>query len=81
LDRARQYLKQAAASPTYVSPYLLASGYAFLHDWDATLSYLRKSVAAREFQTQYLEKDPIFDDIRADPRFIAVEKAAGLPAS
>jgi TolB-like protein/Tfp pilus assembly protein PilF len=77
-DKARQYLKEAAASTTYVSPYLLASGYAFQQDSDATISYLQKSVADREYQTQYLKYDPVFDGIRSDPRFIAVEKTAGL---
>jgi tetratricopeptide (TPR) repeat protein len=77
-DRARQYLEQAAASASFASPYLLASGYAFLRDWDTTISYLRNSVAAREIQTQYLKYDPVFDEIRGDPRFTAVEKSAGL---
>ena len=81
-DRAQalQYLAEAAATkgPGYVSPYQLALGYALLHDKDAALSNLEKSAEAHEGQILYLKYEPIFDEIRSDARYIALEKKVGL---
>ena len=78
--QARQYLEEAAASkgPAFASPYQLALGYALLGDKDEALAYLQKSADAREGQVVYLKYEPIFDDIRSDPRYIALEKKVGL---
>jgi serine/threonine-protein kinase len=79
-DLARRDLEEAAASkgPDFVSPYQLALGYALLHDKEAALSWLTKSADAREGQIMYLRYEPIFDDIRGDPRYLALEKRVGL---
>jgi tetratricopeptide (TPR) repeat protein len=78
--QARRYLEAAAASkgPAFASPYQLALGYALLNDKNAALSYLQKSAEAREGQILYLKYEPIFDGIRSDPRYIALQKKVGL---
>jgi TolB-like protein len=79
-NQALLYLKEAAASKGsgYVSPYQLALGYALLHDKDAALSNLEKSAEVHEGQILYLKYEPIFDEIRSDARYIALEKKVGL---
>nr|HEV7952478.1 hypothetical protein [Candidatus Acidoferrales bacterium] len=78
--KAQQYLTEAAATkgPGYVSPYQLALGYALLHDKDAALSNLEKSAEVHEGQILYLKYEPIFDEIRTDARYVALEKKVGL---
>ncbi len=78
-DAARAYLEQAAAEPAFVSPYQLAMGYAFLHDAPRAISYLEKSAEVHEGQVLYIRYDPVFDEIRSDPVFAALEKHLGLP--
>ena len=78
--KALQYLTEAAASkgPGYVSPYQLALGYALLHDKASALSNLEKSAEVHEGQILYLKYEPIFDEIRSDARYVALEKKVGL---
>ncbi len=78
-DLARAYLEQAAAEPAFVSPYQLAMGYAVLHDAPRAVSFLEKSADVHEGQVLYLRYDPVFDEIRRDPGFSALEKQLGLP--
>jgi len=77
---ARRHLEAAAASkgPAFASPYQIALGYAFIHDNETALSYLQKSAELREPQVLYIKTDPVFDEIRSDPRFVALEKKVGL---
>ena len=78
--RARDYLVHAAAykGPAFVSPYQLALGYSYLGDKEAAISYLLKSADIREPQVPYIKVDPLFDPIRSDPRYIALERRIGL---
>lgn len=78
--RAREYLEHAAAykGPAFVSPYQLALGYAYLGDKEKAMSYLLKSADIREPQVPYIKVDPLFDPIRSDPRYRALEKKIGL---
>lgn len=77
--QARAYLeKMAATGGGFESPYQLAMGYAALHDTRRAIAYLEKSAEAREGQIFYLKYDPIFDEIRSDPGFVAIEKRVGL---
>jgi len=61
-----------------VSPYQLALGYAYLGDRDAALKFLEKSAEEKEGQILYLKYEPIFDAMRSDPRFVAMERKVGL---
>jgi TolB-like protein/Tfp pilus assembly protein PilF len=77
---ARRYLATASASNgrPYASPYQLALGYAAIHDHAAALSYLEKSAAIREPQILYLKVEPLFDGLRREARYIALEQRLGL---
>ncbi len=79
-DLARRDLSEVAASkgPDFVSPYQLALGYALLHDRETALAWLAKSADAREGQIMYLRYEPVFDEIRSDPRYVALERRVGL---
>jgi TolB-like protein/DNA-binding winged helix-turn-helix (wHTH) protein/Tfp pilus assembly protein PilF len=78
--KAREYLEHAAAytGPAFVSPYQLALGYAYLGDKETAMSYLQQSAEIREPQVPYIKVDPIFDPIRSDPRYQALEQKIGL---
>ncbi|HLK49306.1 MAG TPA: hypothetical protein VKT49_14290, partial [Bryobacteraceae bacterium] len=81
LTQSRKYLEQMAAPGEkggYVSPYQIALGYAYIGDKAQALDYLSQSMAAKEGQILYIKYDPIFDGIRSDPRFRAMEQRAGL---
>jgi TolB-like protein/DNA-binding winged helix-turn-helix (wHTH) protein/Tfp pilus assembly protein PilF len=78
--QARHYLQQAEAykGPAFVSPYQLALGYSYLQDPEPALANLLKAADIREPQVPYIKVDPLFDPIREDPRFVALEKKVGL---
>jgi hypothetical protein len=77
---ARHDLAAAAASNgrPYASPYQLALGYAAIEDNATALSFLEKSAAIREPQVLYLRVEPLFDSLRRESRFIALERRLGL---
>jgi len=79
-DAARKYFEEAAsgAGTGFVSPYQLASGYAYLGDKNTALTYLEKSADAKEGQILYIKYDPAFDALRSDARFVALETKLGL---
>jgi hypothetical protein len=70
-----QIKKMSAAN---APAYQLAIAYALLHDSDNTIAQLTRSADAHEGQILYLKYDPFFDEIRNDPRFVALEKRVGL---
>ncbi len=78
--KAREYLAHAASykGQAFVSPYQLALGYSYLGDKEVAMSYLLKSADIREPQVPYIKVDPLFDPIRSDSRYIALEKKIGL---
>jgi tetratricopeptide (TPR) repeat protein len=79
-EEARRQLEKMAkdSEKEFVSPYGMAQGYASLHDADRAMHYLEKSAEARESLILYLAIDTLFDPIRQDPRFQALEKKLGL---
>jgi len=78
--KAKTLLEQAASykGPAFISPYQLALGYAYAGDKETALSYLEKSAEIREPQIPYLKVDPLFDQMRSDPRYVAMEQRIGL---
>lgn len=80
LAAARGALESAGSTPgnPFLSPYQLALGYALIHDSGTALSYLNKSADMHEPQILYLEVEPLFDSIRSDTRFLALEKRVRL---
>ncbi len=79
-DAARRQLEKMArdSEKEFISPYGMAQGYASLHDANHAIEYLEKSADARESMILYLRIDTLFDPIRKDPRFVALEKKIGL---
>ncbi|MFZ0688468.1 MAG: hypothetical protein WAM68_01475, partial [Acidobacteriaceae bacterium] len=61
-----------------VPAYQFAIAYALLHDKDNAIAQLVQSADAHEGQILYLKYDPFFDEIRSDPRYVALEKRVGL---
>jgi hypothetical protein len=58
--------------------YQAAITYALLHDKENAIDQLRRSADAHEGQIIYLKYDPFFDEIRADPRYVDLEKRVGV---
>jgi TolB-like protein len=72
LDRIKQM--EAVKAPHYQ----LAIVWALLHDKDDAIAELSKAADAHEGQILYIKYDPFFDEIRSDPRYVALEKRVGL---
>jgi len=62
----------------YTSPYQIAICYSAIGDRDQALSWLERSAERREMQMLYLKYEPLFDGIRSDPRYVALERRVGL---
>jgi adenylate cyclase len=76
-EPARRYLtKVAAAQPA--GPYVLALACAYVHEKDLALSFLEKVAAEKQSKILNIRNEPMFDEIRPDPRFLALEKRVGL---
>jgi len=58
--------------------YQLAIVYALLDDKDNAIAELNRAANAHEGQILYIKYDPFFDEIRSDPRYVALEKRIGL---
>lgn len=53
-------------------------GHAFFGEKDLAILDLERSSEAREGQIFYIKYDPVFDGIRGEPGFRALEKRVGL---
>jgi adenylate cyclase len=58
--------------------YQVAIAYALIHDVGDAIAQLNKSADQHEGQILYIKYDPFFDEMRADARFVALEKRVGL---
>lgn len=63
----------------YMSPYSIAGAIAFGGNADTVMPYLEKSAELREPRLLMLKYDRVFESIRQDPRFVALERRLGLP--
>ena len=63
----------------YVSAYAVALVHAGLGDSDSAFVWLDRAVAERTHWMVWLNRDPRWDSIRADPRFARLVKRVGLP--
>jgi len=63
----------------YVVPDAITALYAGLRDREHALSWLERSYDERVWSLFLLKVEPIYDSIRDDPRFVALEKKVGLP--
>jgi TolB-like protein/DNA-binding winged helix-turn-helix (wHTH) protein len=67
------------SSTRYVSPYSVALVHAGLGDRDQALSSLEKAYVERSDYMVYLNREPMLDGLRSDPRFAALVRRVGLP--
>ena len=67
------------AAKQYVSPMDFADTYAQLGRKEETIRYLEKSYQEREPHVVYLQSDPGFDFLHADPRYRDIVNKMGLP--
>ncbi|MCI0695466.1 protein kinase [candidate division KSB1 bacterium] len=70
-------LQQQPLQP-FVSPLHLAFVYLGLDEKDRAFEWLEKAYEERANYLIYLEVEPLFDDLRSDPRFAALLKKVGL---
>ena len=68
-----------SATKTYVSPLNLADAYAKVDDKDQAFGWLEKAYEERSPGLTSIKTDPVFDLLRADPRFAQILKRIGLP--
>jgi len=64
----------------YISPCVIASIYAALGEKDQAFVWLEKAYEAHDFLLVLLKVEPMFDNLRSDPRFTILLKRVGLEA-
>jgi len=67
------------SSTRYVSPYSVALVHCGLGDRDQALAWLEKAYGERSDYMLYLNREPMLDGLRSDPRFAALVRRVGLP--
>jgi serine/threonine protein kinase/Tfp pilus assembly protein PilF len=73
IDELRELSKER-----YVSPYCMALIYASLGERDQAMDLLQKAYMERVSELIYLKVDPYLDNLRSDPRFVALLEKIGL---
>jgi serine/threonine-protein kinase len=68
----------ARQKETYVNPYEIAAIYAALGDRDATFQWLYRAHQEHVTRLAYLNVEPMFTDLRTDPRFQQLARSLGL---
>jgi tetratricopeptide (TPR) repeat protein len=58
--------------------YELAFNHAALGNREQAFQWLEKAVASRAFVAPFFRADPVFDELRSDPRYQALLRRAGL---
>jgi len=79
-DEAKRILEQLKdlSNKHYVSPYWIALVYAGLGDNNKAFEFLEKAYEERYEMMIWIKVNPLFDPIRADPRFSELLKKVGL---
>ncbi len=71
---------KAKSKTQYVSPYYLAIVCVGLAKNDQAIDWLEKAFADRSNGLVFLKMEPELDELRSDPRFIALQQELGFPA-
>ena len=61
------------------APFRIAYVHIGLGETDRAFEWLEKALEARDWQMALLNVEPLFDDLRSDPRFAALVERVGLP--
>src|SRR6185295_12751843 len=67
------------SSTRYVSPYSVGLVHGGLGERDQALAWLEKAYDERSDYMVYLNREPMLDGLRSDPRFAALVRRVGLP--
>lgn len=67
------------AQREYVIPTKVATFYAALGDRDSMFAWLERGYAERDAFLVFLKLEPLYDQVRTDPRFTGLVKRVGLP--
>jgi len=70
---------EARTKNEYVSPWLFAMIHSGAGNKDKAFEYLEKARDERQTYLTHLKVDPLFDDIRSDPRFDELVRKIGIP--
>jgi tetratricopeptide (TPR) repeat protein len=73
INRLQQLSKQQ-----YVSPFHIATVYAGLDERKLALDWLEKSQAERFNWLPFIKVDPVWKNLRSEPRFVQLAKGLGL---
>ena len=63
----------------YVSPYYMAFANVGLGERDQALAWLERAWQDRDYRLRLLKAEPVWDSLRADPRFQDIQHRVGLP--
>ncbi|MGA3202819.1 MAG: hypothetical protein ABSF12_10025 [Bryobacteraceae bacterium] len=78
-DEASAATRELFRHPSgYLSPYSMAGAAAIGGNADSTIEYLQQSAELHEPRLMMLKWDRVFEGVRQDPRFIALERRLGL---
>ncbi len=69
---------RALSKTHYVSPYAFALVYIGLAETEKAFEWLQRAATERSQAITTLKVDPVFDDLRADPRFVSMIRQIGL---
>ena len=69
---------QNLSKDRYVSPYYFALLYSGLGDNEQAITWLKKAYEERETYLILMKAEPVFDRLKSDPRFMAIERDVGL---
>jgi TolB-like protein/Tfp pilus assembly protein PilF len=79
-DEARALAErlEARSRERYVPPSYVAYAYAGLADFDTAFRWLERGAAERDSMLLFLDVEPVFAPLRADPRFAQLRRKVGL---
>ncbi len=79
-DEAHRILNEQLklAATEFVSPYVIAQIYSSLNERDQAFQWLEKAFEARESQMTSFVPDPLFANLRSDPRFSDLKQRIGF---
>jgi TolB-like protein len=78
LLRRRIELNRKSSGQRYLGAYDIACDSALLDDKDQVFYWLERVYREHDISFPYINVDPVFDSVRADPRYLALVKRAGI---
>ncbi|HWY44463.1 MAG TPA: hypothetical protein VNX66_13270 [Candidatus Sulfotelmatobacter sp.] len=78
LRRKRIELNKKLAAKQFMNAYDIAIDSAAVGDGDQAIAWLERALRARDAKISLIGVEPIFDNIRSDPRFVGLLRQMGL---